>query len=729
MKSYLPITERPSRPKSFRGGVTKGLSVKRSLTARLVVVSWWLFIGCGLVLGQYNPPSSHRIDALLNDSWAFHLGDVAGAQSNNFNDSAWTPVSIPHTWNNLDGQDGGNNYYRGIGWYRRHLPMFRLSYISYEYFLKFDAANLVADVYVNGTFVGEHQGGFSAFVFDVTSFIKIGDDNIIAVKVNNAFNADIPPLQADFTFFGGLYRNVHLLATDKLHVSPLDYGSPGVYLKQTNVSSNSADLQITTKVRNDGANSQHAIVKSAVVDAAGKIVASLTTTQTVAAATTVNVIQGTTISSPHLWNGRADPYLYKAFIQVSDSGTNADLVEQPLGFRYFSVDPNTGFHLNGKYLDLHGVSFHQDRLNKGWAISDGDQEEDIGMIMEIGATVVRLSHYQHPQKTYDLCDKNGLVAWSEIPLIDNITDSVNFSNSASQQLVEMIRQNYNHPSICFWGIYNEILLKKGPDPRPLVQALNRLAKAEDTTRPTTSASCCVDDNDPINWYVDVPSFNRYFGWYWGDYNDFGLYIDRTHSFTNLPAGISEYGAGASLTQHLDNPPKPVNPNDAGVPHYEEYQDLLHEATWQQMQSRPYLWIKAVWNMFDFASDSRVESTAPGRNDKGLVTYDRQTRKDAFYWYKANWTTNAFVYITSRRFSPRGPAGAKVPVKVYANCNSVQLLFNGVLEGTLASTNHIYGWSGLALASGSNTVVAIGTMGSRSCTDSVVWISTSADVSQ
>ena len=698
----------------------------RLLTFSFVAMSWWLLGECGATsYAQYSPPASHRADLNLNDGWKFNRGDVDSAQDAKFDDTAWPSISIPHTWNNLDGQDGGGDFYRGVGWYRRHYVVDG-SYANRQFFLKFDGANQVADVYVNGAHVGQHQGGFSAFAFDVTSLIKVGDDNVIAVKVNNAYNADIPPLQADFTFFGGLYRNVHLLVMDKLHISPLDYASPGVYLKQSNVSTSSADLQITTKVRNDNSAAEHAIVRSAIVDAAGKIVASLASTRVVGAATTVDFIQSIRVHAPHLWNGRVDPYLYRAYVQVSDGTAAADLVQQPLGFRYFSVDPNTGFHLNGKYLDLHGVNFHQDRLNKGWAISDADQEEDIGMIMEIGATVVRLSHYQHPQKTYDLCDQNGLVAWSEIPLIDNITDSVNFSNNVSQQLIETIRQNYNHPSVCFWGIYNEILLKKGPDPRPLVRSLNQLAKAEDPTRPSTSASCCVDDNDPINWYVDIPSFNRYFGWYWGDYKDFGHYIDITHSFTNLACGISEYGAGASLSQHMDNPPAPVKPNDAGVPHYEEYQNLLHEVTWQQMQARPYLWLKAIWNMFDFASDGRVESTSPGRNDKGLVTYDRQTRKDVFYWYKANWTTNALVYITSRRFSPRGGAGAKVPVKVYANCNNVQLLFNGVSQGTLTSTNHIYEWSDLALASGSNTVVAVGMMGTRSCTDSIVWVSGSAD---
>ena len=469
----------------------------------------------------------------------------------------------------------------------------------------------MADVYVNGTFLGEHQGGFSAFVFDVTPYINVGTDNVIAVKMNNAFNADIPPLDADFTFFGGIYRDVHLLVMDKLHVTPLDYGSPGVYLKQTSVSSNSANLQVTTKLRNDTAGSSNITLTTVIVDATNSVVATLTTNQVLNAGSDLTVVQTTTISNPHLWSGRADPYLYQAYIQVSDSTTNNDLVQQPLGFRYFSVDMNTGFHLNGQYLDLHGVDFHQDRLNEGWAISQADMTQDVGFVMEMGCTVVRLSHYQHPQTEYNLLDQNGVVAWSEIPLIDYITSDINFSNNASQQLIETIRQNYNHPSICFWGVYNEIILDSGPDPRPLVQALNQLAHSEDPTRLTTAASCCADNGDPLNWYTDVTGFNEYYGWYTGFYTDFGGAMDTKFQGAQHPMGISEYGAGASIFQHQENPSEPANPSSPGVPHYEEYENLLHESTWQQMAARPYLWGKMVWNMFDFASDWRNEGDTPG----------------------------------------------------------------------------------------------------------------------
>ncbi|HUJ71905.1 MAG TPA: glycoside hydrolase family 2 TIM barrel-domain containing protein [Verrucomicrobiae bacterium] len=694
----------------------------RSLfTACVIVLSWWSVSRCGPVANadQYTPPTSNRSDFTLNDSWKFNRADVVGAQNPGFDDSAWTAITLPHTWNNLDGQDGPSTaYYRGIGWYRRHYTVDG-SYTNRQLFLKFDGANIVADVYVNGTFIGEHQGGFSAFVFDVTSNVNVGADNVIAVKVNNALNADIPPLDADFTFFGGIYRTVHLLVLDKLHVTPLDYGSPGVYLKQTSVSNTSATLQVTAKLRNDTGGDSNVTVTAVIVDGTNNVVATLTTNQMLTAGSDLAIAQTTTIANPHLWNGRADPYLYQVYVQVNDGTTTNDLVQQPLGFRYYSVDINTGFHLNGQYLDLHGVNFHQDRLNEGWAISEADMTQDVSFVVEMGCTAVRLGHYQHPQTEYNLLDQGGIVVWSEIPLIDYITSSVNFSNNASQQLIETIRQNYNHPSICFWGIYNEILLDGGPDPRPLVQALNQLAKAEDPTRLTTAASCCADNYDPINFYTDVIGFNEYYGWYTGAYTDFGGAMDTKFTTVSKPMGISEYGAGASIYQHMENPSEPANPSSAGSPHYEEYENLLHESTWQQMAARPYLWLKTVWNMFDFASDARNEGDTPGRNDKGLVTYDRQTRKDAFYWYKANWTTNGFVYISSRRFTPR--ATTVVEVKAYSNCDSVQLQINGVSQGTLTSTNHIFKWTGRTLGNGTNTLVAIGTQSSQTYTDTVIWV--------
>jgi beta-galactosidase len=671
----------------------------------------------------YIPPANNRADIILDSGWRFIRQDVPGAQTNNFDDSAWSVVNLPHTWNNLDGENGpGDGYYRGIGWYRSHYTVDG-SYAGRQFFLKFDGAFSVADVWINGNYLGEHQGGFAAFVFDATSYVNVGGDNVIAVKVNNAFNANIPPLNADFTFFGGMYRDVHLLVTDPVQISPLDYGSPGVYLKPANVSSNSANLQITTVVSNSTAIDQTVTVRAIVTDAATNIVTTLTNVVTISAESASNIVASTTIANPHLWNGLSDPYQYQTFIEIYNGTNVTDIVSQPLGFRWFSIDPTNGFFLNGQHYDLHGVDMHQDWLDCGWALNDAQRQTNFMVLKEIGATAARLSHYEHSDFTYQLADQNGIILWSEIPLIDYITESPAFYTNAEQQLREMIRQRYNHPSVVCWSIFNEITQNSGPSPTNLVSQLAQIEAQEDPTRPSTAAADS-GDGDPTTIYSQLIAFNKYYGWYSSPSNGFAAWADNIHK--NYPTrciGVSEYGAGASIYQHMDNTTPPAN--TATPFHPEEWQNTVHEINWQQMSSRPFLWCKFVWNLFDFASDTRNEGDTPGRNDKGLVTYDRQVRKDAFYWYKANWTTNPFVYITSRRFAPRGLPNSAIGVKVYANCDSVQLLFNGISEGALTSTNHIYNWAGLTLTSGSNTVVAIGTAGSQSYTDSVVWVTANA----
>jgi beta-galactosidase len=347
-----------------------------------------------LVAQPYTPPVNERVDVILDPGWRFIRQDVPGAQTNGFDDSAWSVVNLPHTWNNLDGQDGGNNYYRGIGWYRVHCAVDG-SYTNRHFFLKFDGAFSVTDVYLNGNYLGEHQGGFAAFVFDATPYINVGADNVIAVKVNNAFNTNLPPLNADFTFFGGLYRDVHLLVTDPVQISPLDYGSPGVYLTTTSVSSSSANFQVTTVVSNSTASAQTVTVRAVVTDAATNIVTTLTNVVTLPASSVSNVVAGAVIANPHLWNGLTDPYLYQTFVEVWNGASAVDVVAQPLGFRYFSVDPTNGFFLNGRHYDLHGVNMHQDWLNCGWALTNAQRDTNFIFLKEIGATFLRLSHYEH----------------------------------------------------------------------------------------------------------------------------------------------------------------------------------------------------------------------------------------------------------------------------------------------------------------------------------------------
>ena len=664
---------------------------------------------------MYTPPVTHRVDVNLNEGWHFIRSDVADAQTPGFNDTNWESINLPHTWNNLDGQDGGGNYYRGPGWYRKHLRVER-AYEGRRLFLKFDGAFSASEVWVNGHRLGEHRGGFAAFTFDATSLLKVGGDNVIAVKVSNAFDPDIPPLSADFTFFGGLYRDVHLLVTDSLNVSPLDYSSPGVYLKTTEVSDKSARLEVTSVISNAGPAEAAATIRAVVVDAQNTVVATLTSPVTLPAAAGSNVVLSATIAHPHLWDAARDPYLYRTFVEV-EQGTNVvDVVEQPLGFRSFNIDPNKGFFLNGHPYDLHGTAFHQDGIDQGWAVGQAQREKNFALLQEIGATALRLSHYEHANQTYDLADEKGIVLWTEIPLINNITESPAFYANAKQQLTELIHQRYNHPSVICWGIYNEIMLKKGPETTNLVSQLAELAAQLDSTRPSTCA-IAGGDRQPANWYSQICAFNKYSGWYSGKLADFAPSMDRVHAeYPTRCIGLSEFGAGACIGQHYEEPYN--TPPPKGKFHPEEYECLFHEVYWQALKQRPYVWCKFIWTLADFAADDRAEGDTPGRNDKGLVTYDRLIRKDAFYWYKANWTTNAMVYITGHHFTNR--LADSFTAKAYANCDSVELFLNGASQGTRTSTNCFFTWS-VKLQRGTNAVWAIGKKGDAKVTDSLSWV--------
>jgi beta-galactosidase len=659
----------------------------------------------------YQPPASPRVDMVIDDGWVFLDADAAGAEAPGFDDSGFSPITLPHTWNALDGENGGNDYRRGVGWYRRHLPAASLAApAGGRTYLQFDGANTVADVFVNGTEVGEHRGGFATFRFDVTDALDPTGDNLVAVKVDNSAVPDVAPLSADFTFFGGLYRDVHLVEVSGLHVDLDDAGSSGVFLTPVNVSAAGTDLTARLRLTNAGAAGESAEIAVAIVGPDGALVGRFTASAPLDPGATAEVGLGGTIAAPALWNGRAAPSLYIAYVEVSVGGAVADVVAQPFGVRSFAVDPVTGFSLNGQALDLHGVNRHQDRLDKGWAITDREHDEDMALIAELGATAIRLAHYQHAQHFYDLCDQQGMVVWAEVPLVNAVTDAAAFTDNAQQQLRELIRQNYNHPSIFFWSLSNE--LASTPATNALMDTLQALARAEDPTRLTTLASN-QGDSDPIVNHADLVGFNKYYGWYTGTVAAFAPWADAVHA--NFPArrlAVSEYGAGAGVSIHSAAP--------AIMDHSEEYQSLFHETYWQAMAARPFLWGKFVWNMFDFASDGRNEGETPGRNDKGLVTYDRKIKKDAFYWYKANWSSDPVVYITSRRFGPR--TTPTIDVKVYSNLASVTLTVNGVALPAQTSANHIFVWTGVALNVGPNQVVAVGRTASSGTTaaDTVTW---------
>jgi beta-galactosidase len=658
--------------------------------------------------------SSARENTLLDSGWKFKSGDNTNAQQAGFDDSGWQAVSIPHNWGWQEAQQG-KDYYRGPGWYRRELDLTREN--GNRYFLRFEAASLVADVYLNGKLLGEHRGGFGAFCFEITTNLAASGTNLLAVRVSNRGEPDIAPLSGDFSVYGGLYRPVHLIETAAENFTPTDHGSPGVAWLQTKVTKKEAVIDVTAQISNGTRRNQSQTLVATVLDAKGNSMATREVKITLAPNVTAPYVLRVTVPHPHLWDGRQDPYLYRAVIELRTTNGVVDSVEQPLGLRFYSVDPDKGFFLNGQPYALHGVNKHQDRQDKGWAVSDADLEEDISLIKDIGATVVRCAHYQHSDYFYSLCDRAGILVWAEIPQVNEIRDTPQFEETSRNQLEDLIRQNVNHPSIFVWSLFNEIRNGR-PDPHRELQDLKIVANGEDPTRPAIAATC-TGDLPGMNKIPDLLGWNIYPGWYpgWGTKDDFGATLDK-HRLDSRADGIciSEYGAGANVAQHEQDPKPPVA---GGQWHPEEWQSLVHEAAWAAMKQRPFVWGTFVWCMFDFGVSTRHEGGIPGRNDKGLVTYDRKVRKDAFYFYRANWSTEPTLYITSRRFTER--TNAVTDVKIYANAKKAELLVNGTSLGEMKNaTNGVFVWKNVKLKPGENQIEARAKIDGKRLSDSCVW---------
>lgn len=590
-------------------------------------------------------------------------------------------VALPHTWNAQDGQDGEDDgaYWRGMGSYHLDLPA---PIPGTRQYIEFQGANHVATVYCNGREIGTHRGGFSTFRYDLTEAMT-EKENILTVEVTNA-PSDVYPQMADFTFFGGLYRPVRLIQVPAAHFDLLKTGTTGLFITP----------HVAGLVRVDAfpVNAEGCTVRVDLCDASGAVVATGTAP---AEAHTVLKLQ---VADPHLWNGRIDPYLYTAKATLLDGGDEMDEVTATFGFRSFHVDSNQGFFLNGKSYPLHGVARHQDRLDMGWAITPKEHAEDIALIQEVGANTIRLAHYQHDQVFYDLCDQTGMVIWAEIPFISRFNPSQAAHDNTISQMTELIAQNYNHPSICFWGISNEITI--GGETEPLYQnlcELNALCKRLDPSRLTTMAELTMVPMDSEHVYItDVLSYNHYYGWYMGDVSENGPWLDEFHKKNpDRPVGISEYGAECILSWHSA---KPENHD-----YTEEYQAYYHHEMLKTFAQRPYIWSTHVWNMFDFAADARDEGGCKGRNNKGLVTYDRKIKKDAFYVYKAYWTTEPMVHVSGRRFTDRAPG--ERTVTVYTNLPEVTLLLNGEVVGTQPAVDHAAVFAELPLQDGANTITA------------------------
>lgn len=598
----------------------------------------------------------------INRKWAFRKG-VSAVPAEVPAD--WDFVNLPHTWNAIDGQDGGNDYYRGICMYVKALDREEIPTAD-RYYLEIKGANSSADVYLNGEKLAHHDGGYSTWRVEITDQLKKGTQ--IAVAVDNAENDRVYPQMADFTFYGGLYRDVNLIAVSDSHFDLEYYGGPGIAVTPT-VNGDSATVEMETYLTDAKAGQT---VKYTVLDAEGNTVA---TAETAADSPKVTV----ELSNVHLWNGRKDPYLYTATAELCDGGEVLDNISTRFGCRTFKIDPEKGFFLNGVSYPLRGVSRHQDRWGLGNALLPEHHKEDIELICEMGANTIRLAHYQHDQYFYDLCDEKGLVIWAEIPYISKHMPTGR-ENTVSQ-MKELITQNYNHPSIVVWGLSNEISMN-GSD-ADLVdnhKMLNDLVHEMDKTRLTTVAvvSMC-DIHDEYLQIPDVLSFNHYFGWYGGDTSMNGPWFDKFHAeFPNIPVGMSEYGCEA-LNWHTSNPTQ--------GDYTEEYQAYYHEELIKQLFTREYIWATHVWNMFDFGADARNEGGENGQNHKGLVTFDRKYKKDSFYAYKAWLSDEPFVHICGKRYVDRVEDTTKVTV--YSNLPEVELFANGKSLGKQTSDVHFF----------------------------------------
>jgi beta-galactosidase len=658
-----------------------------------------------------------REDTLLDSDWHFQSGDVSGAGQSGFDDSHWQKISVPHNWGWAEAHAGNKNYYRGPGWYRRELDVTPSP--DKCYFLRFEAASTVAEVYVNGNFLGEHRGGFGAFAFEITTNLAAGGTNQIAVRVNNASQPDIAPVEGDFNVYGGLYRPVHLIVTGAEHLAVTDHGSSGVAWSQTSVSETQAVIDVTAQVANGTNKRQKVIVVTKILDAGGNEIASTNQTISLSRDWTEPAYSRIIVTNPHLWNGRKDPYLYHAVVEL-DSGTNVvDSIEQPLGLRWYSIDPDKGFFLNGKKYPIYGVCRHQDRPVEGWAITQADMEQDISLMKEMGVTAVRCAHYEHSDYFYSLCDQAGILAWAEIPQVNIIHAGTAFENTSRNQLLDLIRQNVNHPSIFVWSLFNEVGGPVTDDPHRELQDLSNVAHGEDPTRPTIGAASHTELIQ-LAKIPDLTGWNTYPGWYGGKATAeaVGNWLDRMR-YASRHGGfcVSEYGAGANITQHEENPKQP---NPSGAWHPEEYQNVVHEADWAAIKSHPFVWGSFLWNMFEFCVATRHEGGQEALNDKGLVTYDRTVKKDAFYFYKANWSDEPVLYLTSRRFTER--TNAVTDVKIYSNANEAELLVNGTSLGKKSNDgNAVFIWKNVPLTPGENKIEAKAERNGQELTDRCVWM--------
>lgn len=664
----------------------------------------------------------------LNDGWKFHLGGLEYADNPDLNDAAWRLVSLPHTWNAKDPFDDDETYVRGIGWYRKEIiidPLLR----NKKLFLFFEGANQVTDVYVNGAFAGQHKGGYTAFSIDITSQVnwKEGGKNYIAIQVNNAHDNFIAPLSVGYALYGGIYRNVWLIATDPVHFKEINNDAGGVQMRTPSVDATRANVQAATTIVNQSGAQRNLVFSNTVYDASGNKTVSFSKPFSLNAGEEITVKTDLTeITSPHLWSPE-DPYLYTIRSSIVENDKIVDEVTNSIGFRWFRFSADSGFFLNGKNYVLKGTNRHQDMKGKGSALSSEDHLRDMQLIKNMGANFLRLAHYPQAPEVLHLADKLGLMIWEEVPLVNYMTIDPEFLKNSENMIREMIHQHYNHPSVVMWGSMNEILLhskqgdriQKHNDTtyltavRKYALQLDSMIRAEDPLRYTTMAMHGSGDYTKygLDTISQVAGQNIYSGWYSGKVEDLGKYLDRHHRENPQQViFISEYGAEGEVQLNTEKPER--------MDYTGQYQRFFNEAYLRQINQRRYLAGTAIWNEFDF-SQPNIGGPTPHRNQKGMVTWDRQP-KDVYYLYKAAWNPEPMVYIATRNWMIRaGEPNATSTMDVYSNLDDITLYINDKSQGKQKPDDVKKATWQVHLKNGKNRIAATGNLNGKTYRDEVV----------
>lgn len=654
----------------------------------------------------------------FNDGWEFKKGPFSkeAMQAAVKWNAGWQEVTLPHTWNADDMQKKVSAFYEGVGYYRKKC-IFPESMKGKRLFLRFEGVGSCAEVYVNGYLTGTHKGAYSAFVCEIGSQVKFGEENEIIVKADNTARPDVIPVNhVLFGVYGGIYRPVWLVITEPCGIVVNDCASSGVYITQKNVSKQSAEVNVKVKVDNATLAPVPLVLENVIYDGSGKLVKKHNQAFELTSQGVQSYSSQFKLSNPHLWQGREDPYLYKVVSRLLQNGRVLDEVVQPLGLRKYEVVAGKGFFLNGKKYPMYGVTRHQDWWGLGSALTNKEHDFDLAQIMDIGATTVRFAHYQQSDYIYSRCDTLGLVIWAEIPFVNRVTGQE--WDNAHQQMRELVRQSFNHPSIYVWGIHNEVYHPHGYT-AALTQSVHDLCKLEDPDRYTVSVNGYGNVGHPVNQNADIQGMNRYFGWYERKIQDIKPWIEKMEKeYPWQRLMLTEYGADANIAHQTEILGDALNWTSPFYP--ETFQTKTHEYQWSIIAKHPYITASYLWNMFDFAVPTSKRGSVDARNMKGMMTFDRKIKKDSYFWYKANWSKEPVLYMTQRRNVLR--ERKETSVTVYSNIGTPKVYLNdrelsGIRKGY---TDVHYVFDKVLLNDGKNVLRAVVTWQGREYVDEMEW---------